>query len=85
MATLFAKAGVETPRPDDRLFVVDSVYTWQMLDELGAASYGAGDFASAKEAWQMVLARVEEGLFVPSEDLRRIHECLSQVLAKLGA
>lgn len=85
MATLFAKAGVETPRPDDRLFVVESVYTWQLLDELGVASFGAGDFFSAKEAWQTVLARVEKGLSIPSEDLRRIQECLAQALTKLGA
>ena len=85
MATLFAKAGVETPRPDDRLFVVESLYTWQMFDELGTAAVLAGDFVCAREAWQTVLARVEGGLYIPSEDLRRIHECLAQVSTKLGA
>jgi tetratricopeptide (TPR) repeat protein len=84
MATLFAKAGVETPRPDDRLFVVDSVYTWQLLDELGVASYGAGDFVSAKEAWRAVLARVEGGLSIPPEDSRRIRDSLAQASEKLG-
>jgi tetratricopeptide (TPR) repeat protein len=84
MATLFAKAGVETPRPDDQLFVVESVYAWQMLDELGVAAYGVGDCVCAKEAWQTVLARVEGGLSIPSEDLRRIHECLAKASEKLG-
>jgi hypothetical protein len=79
MATLFAKAGVETPWPDDRLFVVESVYTWQMLDELGVAAYGVGDWICAKEAWQTVLARVQGGLSIPSDDLRRIQECLPTV------
>jgi tetratricopeptide (TPR) repeat protein len=84
MATLFAKAGVETPRPDDRLFVVESVYTWQMLDELGAAALLAGDYVSAKEACQTLLERVEGGLAIPPEDSRRIRECLAQASAKLG-
>jgi len=85
MATLFAKAGAETPRPDDQLFVVESLYAWQMLDELGVAAYAVGDCVSAKEAWQTVLARVEGGISIPPEDLRRIRECLAQALTKLGA
>src|SRR5262249_44136568 len=44
MATLFAKAGLHTPRPDDRLFVVDSVYSWRLFDELAVASYWVRDY-----------------------------------------
>ena len=32
----FAKAGVHTPRPSDSLFVVESVYSWRLLDELAS-------------------------------------------------
>ena len=78
MATLFAKAGVQTPRPDDDLRVVESVYTWQMLDELGAAAYEAGDYACAKGSWEAVITRAQGGVSIPSEDLERIHECLAR-------
>jgi tetratricopeptide (TPR) repeat protein len=85
MATLFAKAGVQTRRPNDHLFVIESIYAWQMLDELGSATYLGGDHTHAKEAWETLLARVAGGLSIPPEDLRRIHKGLSEASKTLTA
>ncbi|HEY2408797.1 MAG TPA: glycosyltransferase [Polyangiaceae bacterium] len=78
MAALFAKAGVQTPRPSDRLFVVDSVYTWRLLDELGVAAFGVGDYATCKRSCEAVLAQVEGGLAVPVDEVQRIRENLAK-------
>jgi glycosyltransferase involved in cell wall biosynthesis len=84
MATLFAKAGAQTPRPNDRLFVVENVYTWLLLDELSVAAYWIGDYVSAKQAGETLLARVAAGAAVPEGELRRIQENLAHALKKLG-
>jgi tetratricopeptide (TPR) repeat protein len=84
MAALFAKAGVQTPRPNDRLFVVESVYTWRLLDELGVAAYWVGDYATSKSACRALLERVEQGLAVPEAELARIRENLANANEKLG-
>jgi len=76
MASLFAKAGVQTPRPDDRLFVVESVYSWQLLDELAVAAYWIGDFTTAKSACETLLERAGAGLAIPDADLERIRSNL---------
>lgn len=83
-AYVFARTGVEVERPDDQLFLAQQVYDWRMLDELGVAAYWVGDYASAKEAGETLLWRVEHGLRVPPDDLRRIRENLAYVLSKLG-
>jgi hypothetical protein len=83
-AYVFARTGVEIERPDDGLFVAQPVYDWRMLDELGVAAYWVGDYASAKEACETVLWRVEHGLTVPPDDLRRIQENLAHAAGKLG-
>jgi hypothetical protein len=84
MATLFAKAGVETPRPPDRLSVSEDVYTWQALDELAVASSWIGDMATAKEACETLLARVQGGLSIPPDELSRIEKNFAQVQNALG-
>ena len=83
-AYVFARTGVERERPDDLLFVLQDIYDWQMLDELGVAAYWVGDYVAAKEACETVLRRVEYGLSVPPEDLARIKENLAHARAKLG-
>jgi tetratricopeptide (TPR) repeat protein len=83
-AYVFARTGVEIERPDDGLFVSQVVYDWRMLDELGVAAYWVGDYASAKEACETVLARVQGGLSIPESDLERIGENLKHALQKLG-
>jgi tetratricopeptide (TPR) repeat protein len=84
MATLFAKAGLQTARPKDRLFVVESVYTWRLLDELAVATYWVGDFATSKRCCEAVLERVEQGLAVPDAEVRRIRENLANANEKLS-
>jgi len=82
-AYVFARTGVEVQRPDDQLFVAQQVYDWRMLDELGVAAYWVGDYASAKEAGETILARVELGMAIPSDDLQRIRDNLAFALSKL--
>jgi glycosyltransferase involved in cell wall biosynthesis len=83
MASLFAKAGAQTPLPNDRLFVVESVYTWRLLDELAVAAYWLGDYAVSKSACQVLLERVEGGLRVPAADVERIRGNLAGADQKL--
>ncbi len=83
-AHLFAKAGVQTPRPDDRLFMVDSVYTWRLLDELAVSSANVKDFKLARWAGEQLLERVAQGVEVPAEDLDRIKKNVSEVSAHLS-
>lgn len=83
MATLFAKAGVQTARPSDRLFVFESIYTWRLLDELAVAAYWARDLATAKTAGETLLARAEAGLEIPAHELERIRDNLASVNEEL--
>jgi len=83
MASLFAKAGVQTPIPKDRLFVVESVYSWRLLDELAVATYWTRDYATSKQACETLLERVERGLVIPEEDVERIRYNLGEVNKEL--
>jgi tetratricopeptide (TPR) repeat protein len=85
MATLFAKAGVQTPRPNDRLFVVESVYTWRLLDELAVAASWTGDFAMAKRACEAVVEQMGRGLRVPDAEAERIRKNFSEASDRIGA
>ncbi len=42
LSYLFASAAAATPRPDDILFLDESVYAWRAADELGVASFYVG-------------------------------------------
>ena len=83
-AYLFAKAGIDIPRPKDLLFVAQAVYDWQLLDELGVSAYWVEQFGVCQAACEEILARVERGLQVPEEELRRIHDNLALARAKLS-
>ena len=83
MATLFAKAGVQTPRPDDRLFVVDSVYAWQLLDELAVAAFWTGDYTACKSACATVIEKAERGHAIPEADLQRVVQNLAKANDRL--
>ena len=82
-AHLFAKAGTQTPRPDDRLFMADSVYSWRLLDELAVSSAQVKDFVLAKWAGEQLMERVAQGTEVPQDDLDRIQKNLAEVQAHL--
>jgi len=84
MATLFAKAGVGTARPDDRLFVLESLYSWRMLDELAVAAHWARDFKTTRRACEALLQLAEEGVSIPDHEIERIRDNLSGALEELG-
>ena len=83
MASLFAKAGVQTPLPSDRLFVVESVYSWRLLDELAVATFWIRDYATSKASCEALLAKVERGLRVPEAEIERIRGNLAGACEKL--
>jgi len=84
-AFLFAKAGAPIQRPNDSLFVAQSVYDWQLLDELGVSAFWVGEHDVCKAACEHILQRVSQGLSVPAPDVDRIRENLRFADAKLGA
>ncbi len=81
---LFAKAGLQTPRSNDVLFVSVDVYEWRLLDELGVCTYWIGKYAEGKAACAQILKRIEQGLAVPKDDERRIRENLAFNESKLS-
>jgi glycosyltransferase involved in cell wall biosynthesis len=72
LAELFARAASAVRRPDDILFVDDSVYDWRALDELAVAAYYTGKLQESASLNRRLLsdgklpaserARVEENL-----------------------
>jgi len=85
MASLFAKAGVQTRQPSDRLFLVESVYSWRLLDELAVAAYWVRDYATSKAACQALLEKAEQGLAIPDHELERIRGNLAGADERLAA
>jgi glycosyltransferase involved in cell wall biosynthesis len=85
MATLFAKAGLQTPLPSDRLFVAASVYSWRLLDELAVATYWVQDYQTSKNACETLLERFEAGLAIPADEVERIRNNLAGANEKLEA
>jgi hypothetical protein len=85
MASLFAKAGVQTRQPSDRLFLVESVYSWRLLDELAVAAYWVRDYATSKAACQALLEKAEQGLAIPDHELERIRGNLAGANERLAA
>jgi glycosyltransferase involved in cell wall biosynthesis len=75
-AYLFARAGVQTRRPNDALFVAQDVYDWRLLDELGVSAYWVAQYAESKAACEQILKKVEKGLVVSEVNLNRIKENL---------
>ena len=43
LAHLHSRAALDLPKPDDKLFLDESVYAWRTLDEYSVAAYWAGD------------------------------------------
>jgi glycosyltransferase involved in cell wall biosynthesis len=66
-ALLFAGRAVWIPRPNDILFLDESIYAWRALDEYAIASFYAGDVEEALRGNQRLLA---EGSLPESERLR---------------
>ncbi len=76
-AELFARAAVAIPRPDDLLFVEESVYAWHALDELAIAAYWLGKRDEAREINQRLLA---EGK-LPAAERGRVEKNLAFALS----
>jgi glycosyltransferase involved in cell wall biosynthesis len=85
MASLFAKAGVQTRMPDDSLYVFQSIYTWRLLDELSVATFWLADYETSKSACETLLERANQGVKIPEGDLTRIRRNLVGAERKLGA
>jgi tetratricopeptide (TPR) repeat protein len=84
MAALFAKAGVQTRRPNDGLYVLESIYAWRLLDELSVVTYWLGDYVTSKEACELLLERAKSTLKLPDGDVKRIEANLANAVQKLG-
>ena len=84
-AYVFGAAAAGLSRPDDVLFVAQDVYDWRALDEVGVAAYWIGNYLESRRACEEILGRVEAGLAVPEDDVRRIRENLTYSTARLPA
>lgn len=77
-AKLFARAAVALPRPDDLLFVEDSVYLWHALDELAVALYWLNERDEARQINERLLT---EG-HLPEAERERVAKNLAFCLSK---
>ena len=66
-ALVCARAAASIARPNDLLFIDDSVYAWRALDEVSVAAFWVGSYDEARVASEKLLA----GL-APSADRPRI-------------
>ena len=83
-AYLFAKAGVLTPQPNDRLFVAQDVYDWRLLDEVAVAAFWIGNYHDSRVACEEALSRIDQGLDVPADDVSRIRENLAHAKKRMA-
>jgi glycosyltransferase involved in cell wall biosynthesis len=77
----FARVAVEIPRPNDILFVDDTVYRWRALDEFAIASYWTGKFKDAQLANQKLLT----GSTLPANERERVERNQAFCRDKLAA
>jgi tetratricopeptide (TPR) repeat protein len=80
VAYLFAVAADELERPDDTLFVDDSVYRWRRMDERSIAAYWIGRHAESAGLSRRLL---DEGQ-LPEAHRERIQKNLRFALDKLA-
>jgi glycosyltransferase involved in cell wall biosynthesis len=81
LAELFARAAVAIPRPNDLLFVDESVYAWRALDELAIATYWLGKF----EESAALSRRLLDGGKLPEEQKKRVQANLDFAVKGLGS
>jgi glycosyltransferase involved in cell wall biosynthesis len=77
----FARTAMEIPRPDDILFVDDSVYAWRALDEHAIAAYWAGHYKEGVASNQKLLS----GRALPEKERARVQKNMAFCREKLGA
>jgi glycosyltransferase involved in cell wall biosynthesis len=68
LAHLFASYAETIPRPDDLLWVDDSVYAWRCRDEVASAGYWIGEREESLELYQELL----EDELLPDSERERI-------------
>lgn len=56
LAWVFANAAINTPRPNDRLFLDASVYMWRALDEYALACLFTGRYGVARASLRQLLS-----------------------------
>ncbi|MBL0209636.1 MAG: glycosyltransferase [Holophagaceae bacterium] len=76
----FAKEAAAIPRPEDILFLDDSVYTWRALDEWSILAYWTGQYPLSKTLCERLLV---EGR-APLDERPRIVDNLNFSLRALG-
>jgi glycosyltransferase involved in cell wall biosynthesis len=79
-AHLFSSVAAKLPRPDDILFMDDTVYDWRALDEYCVSSYWVGDPKDGLDAADRLL---EEGK-LPASERARIEENRTFCIQKLA-
>lgn len=77
----FALAAAGIPRPADRLFIDENVYTWRSLDELAVSAYWAGHYRTAYEANEKLLRSPD----LPADIRPRIEKNQEFCRTKIGA
>jgi glycosyltransferase involved in cell wall biosynthesis len=80
LAYLFARQAARISRPNDRLFVDDSVYRWRALDELSIAAYWVGEYDESRDASGTLL----QSEALPADQRARIEQNLRFAEQKLG-
>jgi Flp pilus assembly protein TadD len=80
LAYLFARLAARISRPNDRLFVDDSVYRWRALDELSIAAYWVGEYDESRDASGTLL----QSEALPADQRARIEQNLRFAEQKLG-
>lgn len=80
LAHLFAARAAGTPRPDDVLFVDESVYGWRAVDELSIAEYWTGRHAASAANCRNLLS----GGRLPAAQRPRVIANLNFALKAMG-
>jgi glycosyltransferase involved in cell wall biosynthesis len=81
LACVYASTACETRRPDDALFVAESVYQWRAKDEFAVSAYHTGRFALGRACNEELL----EGNVLPENELPRIRDNLGWCVRALGS
>lgn len=76
----FARAASEIARPDDILFIDDSVYAWRAKDEYAVAAYWVGRYREALAVSEELLA----GDALPRGERARVEKNIAFCLEKIG-
>jgi len=78
-----ARAGAAMPRPGDSLFVAEEIYAWRLLDELAVIAYWTKRYEESKACCEEILSRVEAGLQIGDDAVRRVQMNLAFANVKL--